>query len=287
MNTPVFRAIVLAGERPGGGALARALGLPAGVLAPLAGRPSILRVMDALDAAEHTAGTVVCGPERPVVDSVPELAALMARPDVDWLAPATGPAASAAGAAASRPGFPLLLTGGDHGLLTAAMVDGFCTAAWSMHVTRGAELVVGLVPHPLVAEAFPASRRTVLRFADGALCGSNLFALLGHGSTRALAFWSSVEADRKRPWRIARRLGTGTLLRYLLGRLPVNAAFETLSSRTGCRISWVPVPWARAAVDVDSIADWKLADRLLGSDAAAAGDVPGDSAGNAGAGTAR
>jgi hypothetical protein len=104
----------------------------------------------------------------------------------------------------------------------------------------------------------------VLRFADGAWCGSNLFALMSDRSNGALSFWSTVEADRKRPWRIARRLGLRTLLRYLGGRLDTAEAFATLSRLAGCRVSWIEVPCARAAVDVDSRDDWSLANRLLG-----------------------
>lgn len=264
-----FRAVVLAGERPGGGALARTLGLPAAVLAPLAGRPCLERVLDALAGAGRIDGVKVCGPAAPVVAASAELTRLLARPQVEWLAPAPGPAASALAAASAWQQHPLLLTSGDHGLLQPAMVDAFCERAADC---VDADVVVGLVPYPRVAEAFPESRRTVLRFADGAYCGSNLFALLTPTSGRGLQFWSAVEADRKRPWKMVRRLGPGTLLRYLLGRLTVDAAFAALSRRAGCRVTWVPVPCPRAAVDVDSEADWRLADRLLSDDAGAAGD---------------
>ena len=269
MSTPPFRALVLAGERAGGSRLARALGLPAAVLAPLAGRPCILRVIDALCAARQVQGVTLCGPRPAVIDASPDLTALLRREDVAWLAPAAGPAASASAAAQAGGRWPLLLTSGDHGLLTPGVVDTFCADARAAADAGGADVIVGLVPHRQVARAFPDSRRTVLRFADGAYCGSNLFALVGPGSLRALAFWSSVEADRKRPWRIARRLGAATLLRYLLGRLPVDGAFDVLSRRAGCRVRWIPVACARAAVDVDSEADWRLADRLLTADAGA------------------
>lgn len=269
MTEPGFRAVVLAGERPGGSALARDLGLPAGVLAPLAGTPCLLRVLDALDGASRVHGVTLCGPSRDVLDAAPALAALTARPDLTWIAPESGPAASAEAGAEASAHYPVLLTSGDHGLLSATMVDRFCDAA----TTADADVVVGLVPHGLVQAAFPESRRTVLRFADGAFCGSNLFALHGPAARRALSFWSGVEADRKRPWRIARRLGLWSLLRYLSGRLPVDAAFATLSRRAGCRVRWVTVPSARAAVDVDSAADWRLADRLLREDAARDADA--------------
>jgi hypothetical protein len=161
---------------------------------------------------------------------------------------------------------PLLLTSGDHGLLTAAMIDEFCASAQDAGAATGADLLVGLVPHERVAAAFPDSRRTVLRFSDGAFCGSNLFALLTPQSRHALAYWSKLEAYRKQPWKIAGRLGLATVLRYLTGRLSVDEAFRILSHRAGCRVGWLPVSAARAAVDVDCRADWLLADRLLRSD---------------------
>jgi hypothetical protein len=205
-----------------------------------------------------------------VIDSSPELAGLLAQPGVTWLPPAPGPAASALAAARSGGRYPMLLTSGDHGLLSAAVVDGFCEQALAARNAGPdpADVIVGLVPHERVARAFPESHRTVLRFADGAFCGTNLFALLTPASSRALAFWSSVEAARKRPWKIARRLGAFTLLRYLGGRLTVDQAFAELSRRAGCRVAWVPVASPRAAVDVDSEDDWRLADRLLTGDAA-------------------
>jgi CTP:molybdopterin cytidylyltransferase MocA len=268
VTTRRFRAIVLAGERPGGSALARALELPAAVLAPLAGRPCIVRVVDTLHDAGQVEGILLCGPARGIVDASPDLASVLAHSQADWLAPASGPAASALRAARVCQHYPLLLTSGDHGLLSSEVVDTFCRQALDVADAEADEpdVVVGLVSHPQVARAFPQSRRTVLRFADGAFCGSNLFALLTSASGRALEFWTVVEAERKRPWRIALRLGPVTLLRYLCGRLSVDQAFEQLSRRAGCRVRWIPVTSPRAAVDVDSEADWRLADRLLTAD---------------------
>lgn len=264
-----FAAVVLAGERPGGNALARHLDLPAAVLAPVGGKPCLERVLDSLGGAAWVGPIAVCGPDARAVAASPALGRLLERAGVCWMAPAEGPAASAlaaAGALADDPagGYPLLVTSGDHGLLESTVVDDFCRRAAALD--DRADVVVGLVPHETVARAFPASRRTVLGFADGAFCGSNLFALLGPDGRRALQFWRGVEADRKRPWKIARRLGVTTLLRYLLGRLPVDDAFREISRRAGCRVTWTAVDSARAAVDVDSTADWTLADRLLRAD---------------------
>jgi hypothetical protein len=278
VTTP-FRAIVLAGERPGGGALARELELDAGVLAPLAGRPCIARVVDALRAARTVAGGTLCGPAEAVLESSAEIRKLLDPGDFGWLAPATGPAASALAASQACGPPPLLLTSGDHGLLSADVVDNFCNDARRTGAATGADILVGLVPHALVAAAFPGSRRTVLRFSDGAFCGSNLFALLTPHSRHGLAFWSSLEAYRKQPWKMARRLGAATVLQYLTRRLAVDEAFRVLSNRAGCKVGWLPVAAARAAVDVDSRADWQLADRLLRDDEARAGGAQHDQPG--------
>ena len=285
MTSHQFQAIVLAGERAGGNSLGKSLGLPAGVLAPLAGQPCIQRVITTLRQSCSVAGGILCGPSASVLREAPEISALLEPGDYKWLAPAHGPAASAFAAAEALNSHPLLLTGADHGLLDTATVDGFCKDALATG-SAGCQpdMVVGLVPYERVREAFPNSKRTVLRFSDGAFCGSNLFAVTSEAGHRALRYWSEVESFRKRPWKIARRLGVLTLLRYVTGRLTVGHAFQALSRQAGCRVGWVLVPEPRAAVDVDTVADWELACRLLEAETAAtahpqrASGPPGDAA---------
>lgn len=255
-----FQTVVLAGERRGGNALARRLNLPAGVLAPLAGQPCLAWVLNALRAADSVDRLLLAGPDTQALQASAALRELVSADDVEWLPPEAGPAASAGAALRHADRYPALLTSGDHGLLTGAIVDDFCRRAVQ---AADLDLAVGLVPRELVQSAYPHSRRTVLRFAGRAFCGSNLFALLTPGALSALTFWQTLEADRKQPWKLARHLGATTLARYLAGRLTVDDAFAVLSERAGCRIGWVPVPFARAAVDVDSEADWRLADALL------------------------
>ena len=96
------------------------------------------------------------------------------------------------------------------------------------------------------------------------------------------AFWSRLEADRKRPWRMARKGGFGTLLKYLFGRLSLEDALGSLSQAMGCRLGYVLINTPRAAVDVDSVADRDLAVKILHGDlptipfqASAPGGPPG------------
>jgi GTP:adenosylcobinamide-phosphate guanylyltransferase len=252
-------AIVLAGERPGGNALARELKVPAGALVEVAGQTCLERVIATLRASERVAGGILVGPARPVVDNTPLLEALLRVGDFIWRAPAAGPSASALDAAQALGRYPILLTAADHALLTAELVDDFCTRAELV----AADLVVGLVPYSRVRAAWPESRRTALRFRDGACCGANIYLLRTPRAQAALGFWQIVEADRKRPWRIARRLGAGTLARYLAGRLDRASAFAALTQAAGAHIGWVTIDDPRAAVDVDSSADRALAEKIL------------------------
>jgi len=262
-QNPDFRTIILAGERKGGNALSRAFKLSASVMVQVAGKPSLERVMDAINKSRYAEGGIICGPAIDVLESCKELQVLLQQPGYQWLAPATGPAASAFSALQTLDHFPTLLTAGDHALLSADIIDKFCALAQSHSDDSGFDIIIGLVPYALVQAAWPESKRTVLKFSNGHYCGSNLFAILNPDGAKALSFWRQAEADRKHPWRIARRLGPIALLRYLFRRVTVEDALSGLSKAAGCRIGHVRLDIARAAVDVDSVADQKLAEEIL------------------------
>ncbi len=255
-----MRAIVLAGERPEGSLLAREAGVPVSVLATVAGQPSIVRVIATLRAARGIESGVIAGPDASVRRRSRAFRAILEPGDYTWVEPAGGPAESALRALDELDRYPVLVTSGDHALLAPATVEQFVATANA----TDAHAVVGLVPYERVMQRLPDTRRTRLRFSEGGYCGTNLFLLRNRRARDAVLFWSSVQRDRKRPWRIAGRLGIGTLLRYAGGRLRIADAFATLSRAAGCCIGWVEVDDELAAVDVDTSADLALAERLLG-----------------------
>ena len=255
MTVPV---IVLAGERPGGNPLAQALGKAAGILVDVAGRSCVARVLDALQNASSISGGVIVGPQ-PEVAELPEMRQLLDTHQLQWLAPAMGPAESAQLALENTAERPVLITSADHALLTPEIIDDFCARA----LASSADFVVGLVPHPVVASAFPQSKRTLLKFADGTYCGSNLFMVRSTAGDRVVDFWRTMQSHRKRPWRMATELGIFTLIRYVIGILPLAAALQRISTLAGCSAGYVELPIARAAVDVDSLADHALAEQVL------------------------
>jgi len=276
-QTAKYRAVILAGERPGGSPLSQAFNVSASVMVPVAGKPALARVIEAIEDSRQSGGGIICGPAADAVGASETLQELLQQPGFTWLSPASGPAASAISALQKLDHYPALLTAGDHALLTGEIVDDFCSRALSDRPAETAEkssavpgsaasgydLVIGFVPYALVRAAWPESRRTVLKFSNGQFCGSNLFAIMNPAGLKALDFWRQAEADRKHPWRIARRFGLLALVLYLLRLLSVEKALDGLSAAAGCRIGHVKVGFARAAVDVDSIEDQKLAEKIL------------------------
>ncbi|MFQ5664828.1 MAG: NTP transferase domain-containing protein [Candidatus Binatia bacterium] len=255
-----FTALVLAGRRPSGDAFGRITGVSDKVLIPVAGVAMLVRVVRTLRAAQYVNRVVVCGVDAAMLADQMELRAFMDAGEVALLDSRATPSASVLHALDRLPQcVPLLVTTADHPLLTAEMVDYFCKAA----LQTGGDVAVGLVGADVVRAAFPESKRTYLRFRAQAYCGSNLFALLSPAARRAPAAWMQVEQYRKRPWKMVRALGGVVLLRFLLGRLTLDAVVRLASRRIGIRAAPVILPYPDAAIDVDTPKDLALAEAIL------------------------
>lgn len=240
-----MNALILAGSRPGApDPVAAYAGVPHKALITLGGETLLARVAAAVRAGGATRVLVSA--------NGPAVLAEAARLGLEVVAPAAGPSGSvAAGLAAA--GAPLLVTTADHALLEGEWVRRFVA-----DMPADADVAVLLARRETIEAAAPRTRRTYLRFADGAWSGCNLFLLATPAAARAIGLWREVEADRKRPWRIVGRLGPGLLVRYLLGRLTLAKAVAHLGRRAGVRATTVASPFGLAAVDVDKPADLEL-----------------------------
>ena len=127
-----------------------------------------------------------------------------------------------------------------------------------------ADVAILLARRALVEAALPGTRRTWLRFADGAWSGCNMFLLNTPAAAAAIRTWEAVESERKQPWKIAARLGAGTLLSYLSGRLTRAEAIARLGHKVGLEAAVVAAHDGLAAVDVDKTADLVQVRQILG-----------------------
>ena len=234
-------ALVLAGSRGSPDPVAMSEGVAHKALVEIGGMPMLARVLRALREAGID--------QIAVAADAPEVLSLAYAFSAIPIAPGRGPADSVA-VGFDTMGAPLLVTTADHALLKPEWIRDFLA-----DTPADADLAVLLARKDKVEAALPGNRRTWLRFADGAWSGCNLFLLRSPRASNAIETWKAVEAERKRPWRLAARLGVGTLLSYLAGRLELSEAVRRLGRRAGIVASAVAARDGLAAVDVDKPSD--------------------------------
>jgi GTP:adenosylcobinamide-phosphate guanylyltransferase len=229
-------------------------------MTPINGTPMVFRALDALSASSEVEARILCGPPQSILDMEPELGARIKSDNIRWIQNQETPSTSASHVFQSLPEqTPILLTTADHAMLSPRIVDYFCEKAR----TSGCDVVVGLARHEMVTRAYPQTQRTATRLQDGSYCGCNLFAFLTPCARRAADVWRQVETQRKNPLRVIRILGIIAVLRYLVGRISLAEALDRMSQRLGFRAGAVILPFAEAAIDVDSVNDWKLVEAIL------------------------
>ncbi len=253
-----FTALVLAGTRPEGDPVAAHAGVPSKALVPVAGRPMLARVLDALAASKAVADVLVVG--LPVNDiAEPDLRDVLGTPSPRLVEGEASPSRSVLKALdAVAHGTPVVVTTADHALLRADIVDDFLARA----VAADRDVVVGLARYEDVRAACPGARRTVLPLRDGAYCGCNLFMLRTPRGRGAVELWTRIEHLRKRPFRMAAMLGIATVVRLLARRLTLDAALARIARLSGTSVGAVVLPYGEAAVDVDKPDDLVVAERL-------------------------
>lgn len=245
-----FSALVLAGSRGGVDPVAAYGGAAHKALIRLGGDTLLARVVTALRAAGATRVAVI--------SSHPKVREEIARLGAEALDEAAGPSLSVR-AGAERLGTPLVVTTADHALLRPEWVTRFLA-----DTPAEADVTVLVAARPTVEAAAPGTKRTWLKLADGDWSGCNLFYLANDRALRVIDLWRRVEAQRKRPWKMAGILGPGMLLRYLLRRLGLREAAARLGALAGVRAAIVETPYGLASVDVDKPADLDLVRRIVG-----------------------
>ena len=255
-----FSAIIMAADRNPDDPVARAAGVTCKAMAPVGGIPMVMRVLNALGDSRQIGMRLLCGPPGPLLEQARALKSGIDAGDYGWIASRNSPSISASAAMEQiQDSQPVLLTTADHALLSSQIIDYFCGQAR----TTDLDLVVALTPHELVATAYPDLEKTRLRFSDNDYCSCNLFAFMTPRSRTVTGFWSKLERQRKHPWRVMGILGWWPVLKYLIGRLSLQAALARISDRLDMKIGVVILPFPDAAVDVDTGQDWQLVQQIL------------------------
>jgi GTP:adenosylcobinamide-phosphate guanylyltransferase len=252
-----WQAVILAAGRGPDDPMARAFGIAHKCLLPVAGKPMLLRVVEAL--ARTSIGrpfTLSIEHGAPVAEALGPSMELVARVSPEDSAPA-----SALAAIGKLGRFPVLITTGDHPLLTPAIIEHFTTEA----AASSADVLAALASGDTIRAAYPETRRTYFKLAGTDLSGCNLFAVMNERGLRLVERWRHIERNRKHPLRLVTAFGLVPLLEYLTGRLTPERAFTRISRKLGIVAQPVFMPFAEAAIDVDKPDDLVLAERILRS----------------------
>jgi GTP:adenosylcobinamide-phosphate guanylyltransferase len=252
-------AVVLAGSRPGRDALLGDSGVATKALLPIAGRPMLLYVVDALLAAPGVGNISILAQDSAVLAQAPALATLANNPRIAFVDSGTGISTSLA-AAVSRHAAPLLVTTADNVLLTPAMIADFLSGS------SGSDVAVAMVARQNLRARYPQSRRTWLKFRGGWWSGANLFRFGGRQALPLLDFWSRIEQDRKKGLRIVAAFGPVLLVAALLRLVTIQQAVQRAARRFGlvdARVVEMQAP--EACIDADKPADILLIEEILGT----------------------
>lgn len=255
-----FTAIILAGSRSVEDPVASVFGEKYKALVPICGKPMIARVVEALLGSSCVRRIVIvfdC--EESLFKSCPEFKSSEGDVEIEVIN-CSSSICSSVGNVIEKTGseWPYLVTTADHALLTPEMVHNFCAGA--MH---NSDLAIGLVERKYLEEKHPGSKRTYLPFKDTQLSGANLFAFTNPNAVKALAFWKRIEQDRKKPWKLFAAFGWLNLFGLLLKRYTVDQAFVRASKRIDIEVRAVRLPFAEAAIDVDSPKDYVQVTEIL------------------------
>lgn len=260
VETGPFTAIILAGKRSDTDPVASIFGHKYKALVPLAGRPMIAYALDALRASKSVGDIhIVFDGEDELFGTCGKLKTELDSAGVKVVATAKSICESVIKAIEETGGqFPYLVTTADHALLLPEVVDYFCNEAADL---KG--LGAGFVEEKYIKAMHPDSKRTYLPFRDTKLSGANLFAFMTPESVKVLEFWKNVESERKRPWKLFKAFGFFNLVGLMLRQLSVKGAFRRASKVLGVETVAVNLPFAEAAIDVDSPRDYMQVTKIL------------------------
>ncbi|MBX6367101.1 MAG: nucleotidyltransferase family protein [Rhodospirillales bacterium] len=261
MSAEPVAALVLAGSRRGAeDPVAKAAGRSHKALAPVGGRPMLVRVIDALLAAPSVGEIRIAIEDPSLATGLPELREAFAAGRVGTVPADVSPAATVLSVLeAHRTSLPLLVTTADHALLTADLVEHFLEAA-----PPSADAVAAVVDAELLTAAYPDAVRTFIRFRAGeAVTGCNLFCFRSARSAELARFWMEAERHRKNPARLIGLLGLWPVLRFVTRRMSLEEAVARVSSRLRLELAVVRMSTPEAGIDVDKVVDLELAETIL------------------------
>lgn len=220
---------------------------------PMGGRPMFSFVLDALRGSDRIGQIVIVGP--------PELERYINHPDTRLVPMMQGLMDNIAEgfAALGMPDAPVLVATSDIPLLTVAALDDFLTQCGTME----ADIYYPVVSEQTVSQVFPGVKRTYVRLKDGQFTGGNISIFRPSVFAQCRAKGEEFTLYRKKPLKLAMVVGSGFLVRFVVGALSLADAEEKITGLVGVRGRVIVSEYPEIAVDVDKPSDYHLVKSLL------------------------
>ena len=256
-----YTALVLAATRGGPrDPLAQEGGVSHKAFIDLAGVPMLRRVVEGVIDSDRV-GRVIVSIESEAMDEARELlAGLGERVPIEYTPSKGNIGASVFAVTEANPNaVPMIVTTGDNGLHTGAIVKSFCDQLDS--VTQDGAL--GLTDARYVMDKYPDGARAFHRFRDGQFSSCNLYAFLTPKAFKAAAIFNGGGQFGKKPKRLIGAFGLVAFLVYKSRLVRVRPFLRFLSRAIGVNTVPVFLPFAEGPIDIDRMSDWKLAERVI------------------------
>jgi GTP:adenosylcobinamide-phosphate guanylyltransferase len=213
-------------------------------LVPIAGKPMIQWVLDAVCLSETIERVVVIGLNDDTGISCSKLAAFL---------PSHGEMLDNIRAGTKKllefnPQVNhVMVVSSDIPAITAPMVD------WVAQAVKETDhdVYYNVVSREAMEKRFPDSKRSYLRLRDVEVCGGDLNAFRAKSVFNNLEIWDRIIASRKNVLKQASLIGYDTLILVMLHALTLDKAAKLASKRLGLRGRAIQCPFAEIAMDVD------------------------------------
>ena len=222
-------------------------------LVPIAGRPMIEWVVDALRSAS-TVGEIAV-----VVPTAEGLGAWAEGVDHIVVSDASFIDNAIAGCEVFKNDRFVLGATGDLPALTPEAIDDYIERS----LATGAEFTYPLVRAEDMEAQFPGSQRTYVRVAGGPVTGGNMLVLSPALVKRNREIGQRLFETRKSPVAMARVIGIPFIFKYATGRLRVDDVERKMAQLLGAKCAAVYTSHASIGADVDKPIDVVVAERVL------------------------
>lgn len=222
-------------------------------LVPIAGRPMIEWVVDALRASESVGEIAVVVPTRQ------GLGAWADKVDHLVISKESFIDNTIAGCAIFKNDRHILGATGDLPALTPEAIDDYVARS----LETGAEFTYPLVRAEDMEAQFPGSQRTYVKVAGGPVTGGNMTVMSPDIVRRNREIGQRLFDTRKSPVAMARVIGIPFIFKYVTGRLRVDDVERKMGQLLGAKCAAVYTAHASIGADVDKPIDVVVAERVL------------------------